>query len=466
MNRHCYLFRPILILLVSLALSGPSQMQSQTRETQAEATSTPKELSAQLLVTKEGGAGEAETIRLYEDDSYEWQYAQDKPVITGRWHVVKRDEVVLEHGKGGENWTANAISKQEVRLKSASGHELTAQVQKQGDASKSIASPSAESDTESAGIREDAAHNRVPNDDNRSVQPAAGPESGATDLAPEHFAPLFLSESDLPNQMKCTQRLKPGEPDKAFVAAGGQFAAMSVWTTEDKSAAIWRLIDIRWVLPDERAAQEYMRASLAEQSEDMPEVRGAINIGEESHLFGPGSRMAQALGGPPMYNCIFREGRVIAKVFVAMGTSAGEKVGPEVTGPLVKAADARMKAFEQTNNRTAQSISPPPGISPSSIASEQSVKPSNGAGHGPRLGVEVAAAPESKGARVVNVIPGSAAAAAKLQRADVIQKIDHNQVTSAQDLQRVVSQLSPNTTVQMHILRGKKTMTVSVELKD
>jgi hypothetical protein len=183
----------------------------------------------------------------------------------------------------------------------------------------------------------------------------ADPKSGLTDRDLEHFAPLFLSESDLPNQMKCTQRLQPGGPDKAFVAAGGQFAAMSVWMTENKSAAIWRLIDIRWVLPDERAAQEFLRVSLAEQSEDMPEVPNAINIGDESHLHGPGSRTAQASGGPTMYNCIFRQGRVIAKVFVALGTSGGEKVSAEVITPLVKSAAARMKAFEQQTNRSAQS---------------------------------------------------------------------------------------------------------------
>jgi len=217
--------------------------------------------------------------------------------------------------------------------------------------SLALAGPSARSGTESEPVRENNGSVHLPNDGNESIETTT--KFGVTDVAPEHFATLFLSETDLPNQMKCTQRLKPGPPDEAFTAAGGQFAAMSVWATEDKSAAVWRLIDIRWVLPDERAAQEYMRGALAEQSEDMPEVRGAINVGDESHLFGPGSKMAPALGSPPMYNCIFREGRVMAKVFVAAGASAGKTVSPEVIAPLVKAAAAKMKAFDQTNDRTA-----------------------------------------------------------------------------------------------------------------
>ncbi|MFL6516443.1 MAG: hypothetical protein ACJ8M1_15610 [Chthoniobacterales bacterium] len=42
------------------------------------------------------------------------------------------------------------------------------------------------------------------------------PKSGLTDRDLEHFAPLFLSESDLPNQMKCIQRLQPGGPDEGI----------------------------------------------------------------------------------------------------------------------------------------------------------------------------------------------------------------------------------------------------------
>jgi hypothetical protein len=293
------------------------------------------------------------------------------------------------------------------------------------------------------------------NDHTQPTAATSATEPVAADTDPERFAPLFLSESDLPGVMKCTQRLKAEDnPDKAFVAAGGQFAAMCVWTAENQSQKISRAIDIRWVLPDDRAAQNYLRGSLGEQSEGMPEIREAFEIGDESHVFGPGSQMTRALGTPPMYCCIFRQGRVIAKIFVALEKPAGDAVDPGVIAPMAKSAAAKIRAFEQT----AATVAAAP--------SANSSKPREGRHLGVKVRASAPSAPGLKGVLVDDVVPGSPAAAAQLQHGDVIQKFDHHDVATLPDLQRLVSQVPSDKNVELQILRHGKPMRVSIELKD
>jgi serine protease Do len=67
---------------------------------------------------------------------------------------------------------------------------------------------------------------------------------------------------------------------------------------------------------------------------------------------------------------------------------------------------------------------------------------------------------------VDEIIPGSPAEEAHLQKGDVIRKFDGHEVKSFNDLRNVVSQADLNKKVDLEIERGGKTMTVSTQIKE
>ena len=74
--------------------------------------------------------------------------------------------------------------------------------------------------------------------------------------------------------------------------------------------------------------------------------------------------------------------------------------------------------------------------------------------------------PSGDGVIVDEIVPGSPAEDAHLQKDDVILKFDGHNVKNFTDLRRLVSQADLNKTVSLEILRGGKPMTVSTQIKE
>ncbi len=75
-------------------------------------------------------------------------------------------------------------------------------------------------------------------------------------------------------------------------------------------------------------------------------------------------------------------------------------------------------------------------------------------------------APPSDGAIVDEVVPGSPAEDAHLEKGDVIRKFDGHDVKSFTDLRNLVSQTDLNKKVELEVIRGGKPMTVSTQIKE
>jgi len=75
-------------------------------------------------------------------------------------------------------------------------------------------------------------------------------------------------------------------------------------------------------------------------------------------------------------------------------------------------------------------------------------------------------APPSEGVIVDEIVPGSPADDAHLQKGDVILKFDGHDVKSFTDLRRLVSQADLNKKLNLEILRSGKPMTVSAQIKE
>jgi serine protease Do len=76
------------------------------------------------------------------------------------------------------------------------------------------------------------------------------------------------------------------------------------------------------------------------------------------------------------------------------------------------------------------------------------------------------AAPSDEGVIVDEIVPGSPAQDAHLQKGDVIRKFDGRDVKSFTDLRRLVSQADLNKKVELEIVRGGKPITVSTQIKE
>ncbi len=94
--------------------------------------------------------------------------------------------------------------------------------------------------------------------------------------------------------------------------------------------------------------------------------------------------------------------------------------------------------------------------------------------HGAFIGVEITSMTPalqqeygftvSTGAVVMSVISGTGAAAAGVKQGDIIVGINKTTIGSAQDVGSVVSALRPGDIIALHIVRGKRHMTISVTL--
>lgn len=73
---------------------------------------------------------------------------------------------------------------------------------------------------------------------------------------------------------------------------------------------------------------------------------------------------------------------------------------------------------------------------------------------------------DTEGVVVEEVVPGSPAAEAQIQRGDVIRKFDGRDVRSFPELRSLVSQVELNKKVELEVVRNGKTMKVATEIKE
>jgi serine protease Do len=75
-------------------------------------------------------------------------------------------------------------------------------------------------------------------------------------------------------------------------------------------------------------------------------------------------------------------------------------------------------------------------------------------------------APDASGVPVVSVLPDSPAAAAQIQRGDIIQKFDGHDVRNILELRRLVSQVELDKKVEVQVTREGKPVTLSATIKE
>lgn len=171
-----------------------------------------------------------------------------------------------------------------------------------------------------------------------TVRAKAGEPRGLTD---DDYTALFLAAEDFPEGLAQAQdaRSKGPDPgDKKFAELGGKRAGFAVWSATGQNVPMARIVDIRFVFPDEAAAQNYLEASLSSLSEGAPEAKDAPQIGEACYLFGPeNERINKALGvNLRAYVYAFRQHNVVVKLFVAQGLESTEQLQPNAIAPLAE----------------------------------------------------------------------------------------------------------------------------------
>lgn len=190
---------------------------------------------------------------------------------------------------------------------------------------------------------------------------APGDDDGAAaPLAEDAWRAVFLDAGDLPGLARGQDARDGGadEGDAAFVAEGGQRAGLVAWMARAPDAALWRVVDVRWVFPTEDAAERYLAASWRAVSEGLPRLAWAVDVGHDARLYGGTQRVPLLETEMTQYIVALRVGRVVIKIFAAEGDGAE---APGLT-PARMVALARAAA-ERAN--PSPSPSPPPSPSPS-----------------------------------------------------------------------------------------------------
>ncbi len=150
---------------------------------------------------------------------------------------------------------------------------------------------------------------------------------------------LFLSKVDLPGGFKITEDNRgrsPGGDDKLYAELGGSYGGFTVWMAPDAKSSIGRIVDLRWVFPSETAARVYLEKSLTVLAEGMDPVPGALKVGDETYIFGPGIKASRLGLNAPMFSVVFRKGIVVAKLFVAQGAESNMDLEPKLIIPLTE----------------------------------------------------------------------------------------------------------------------------------
>lgn len=182
------------------------------------------------------------------------------------------------------------------------------------------------------------------------------PRGRGTDLVADANRPaptpgqlaLYLGPGDLPSTLQMVQDERdrgPDPDDDQFNALGGLHSGFCIWLAEHDQS-LWRVVDIRFVFPDDAAAALYHRKRLAQNSESMPPVPDAPLVGQECQVFG--GKIRGDLGGQQFeitnYIYVYRVGRVVVKLFAAQGMQASQPLLPAGIVPTAERIVELIKA--------------------------------------------------------------------------------------------------------------------------
>jgi hypothetical protein len=140
-------------------------------------------------------------------------------------------------------------------------------------------------------------------------------------LDEQTYLALFLDESDLPELGKVQDsRAHGADPgDDAFPRHGGLFGGFQAWMA-GYGAVVWRVVDIRWVLPTPAEASAYHRERLRANSEGLAALSGSPLVGSQCVVYG-GTQPTPIDPSITMttFFYVFRVENVVVKLFLAQG---------------------------------------------------------------------------------------------------------------------------------------------------
>ena len=90
-----------------------------------------------------------------------------------------------------------------------------------------------------------------------ATSPGAGDAQATPAESAGKFSGLFLRNDDFSGEMKRTENNEL-KKEPLFTKLRGEFAALSVWMAADLRRAIWRVVDLRWVFPDDKSAHLFL----------------------------------------------------------------------------------------------------------------------------------------------------------------------------------------------------------------
>jgi hypothetical protein len=165
---------------------------------------------------------------------------------------------------------------------------------------------------------------------------------------PAQYASLYLGEADLPASLSLSQDSRAQGPDAGdfwFTLHAGIHCGFQVWQG-DIADTVWRVVDIRYVFPDEQAAAIYLETRRQALCENSPILEEAATVGGSGTV--SGGPMAYPVGGAEaeltVYYYVFRVGSVVAKLFAAQGQETAEPLVPEAIKPLAERVADRIEA--------------------------------------------------------------------------------------------------------------------------
>lgn len=176
------------------------------------------------------------------------------------------------------------------------------------------------------------------------VTPAPAPKP----RKPSPIDKTFLQPSDFPAGYKLVEEHygSLGDQPKAFAANKGLESGIKVYEGP-LDTELNRIVDIRWTFPNEKLAKQFLQDCGKQLGEGADEATGwAKPRGSEGRVFG-GANPALLRRKALIYHWyyIFREGRVVVKLYGSEGLISKKHPNPDDMLPFAEAAVKRCKGF-------------------------------------------------------------------------------------------------------------------------
>ncbi|MFN8655610.1 MAG: hypothetical protein U0105_04675 [Candidatus Obscuribacterales bacterium] len=185
-----------------------------------------------------------------------------------------------------------------------------------------------------------------PVDAKAGAAPAAAPATKPH--TPSPIDKTFLQSADFPAGYKLVEEHygSLGDQPKAFTANKGVESGIKVYEGP-LEAPLNRIVDIRWTFPTEKQAKQFLQDCGKQLGEGADDATGwAKPRGSEGKVFG-GANPLMLRKKTLIYHWyyVFREGRVVVKLYGSEGLLSKRHPGPDDMLPFAEAAIKRCKGF-------------------------------------------------------------------------------------------------------------------------